>query len=235
MSSLSDQVAADLRDRLLSGEWSAGQRLPGEHTLAGTYDVSRATVRTALQALESQGLTTTRHGSGTFATGAPAGIHADLRHLDSMSATIERAGARVGTRYRSREVRPATAVEAARLGLEADAPVFVTLRTLLADEEPVAHSADVLPRELLPVDVDVTTVEGSLYRFLDRVGLEVAWAIADVHAATAATLDWCPGTDDTAHLVLDQVHHTVTDAAIAWSRTAYPEGRFRFSLVRTRS
>ena len=227
-------VADDLRRRLQDGEWAPGERLPGEHHLAAEYEVSRATVRTALRTLESQGLTTTRHGSGTFATGSTSGIHADLRHLDSMTATIRRVGAEPGMSYRLREVRAGTEVQAERLEIAVGDPVLVTERKLTADGQPVAFSYDVLPRAVLPDDLEVETIEGSLYDLLRDCGLEVAWAVTEVHAAVGDDIGWGRRPADTVYVVLDQVHRTIEDRPVAWSRTYYLEGRFRFSLVRTR-
>jgi GntR family transcriptional regulator len=231
---LSARVRADLRRRLRDGEWPAGARLPGEHHLAAEYGVSRATIRSALRALASEGLTTTRHGSGTYATGSMPDIHADLRYLDSMTATIERVGATPGMDYRRREVVPADATQAAKLDMALGTPVLVTERVLTADGRPVAFSYDVIRRDLLPADLDVGSIEGSLYRFFARVGVDIAWAVAEVHAVAGPEIGWGRRPRDAVYVMLDQVHRTVTDVPVAWSRTYYPEGRFRFSLIRTR-
>ena len=98
---LSESVAADLRRRIAQGEWANGDRLPSEHALSEHYGVSRATIRTALQDLESRGMTVTRRGVGTFVTGQAEGVRADLRQLESLSATIGAHGRRAGAEYRS--------------------------------------------------------------------------------------------------------------------------------------
>lgn len=231
---LSGRVADDLRRRLRDGEWPAGSRLPGELQLAKAYEVSRATVRTALRTLASQGLTTTRHGSGTYATAATAGIHADLRNLDSMTATIRRVGAEPGMSYRRREICPASAVHAERLELAAGEPVLLTERKLTADGQPVAFSYDAIPREVLSEEFDPDLVEGSLYALLERSGVDVAWAVAEVHAATGDDIGWGPRPTGAVYVMLDQLHRAIEDRPVAWSRTYFLEGRFQFSLVRTR-
>jgi DNA-binding FadR family transcriptional regulator len=53
-----------LRARILSDEWKAGTRLPGERELAERYDTNRNTLREALRRLEQAGLVTVRHGQG---------------------------------------------------------------------------------------------------------------------------------------------------------------------------
>jgi len=49
------QIAESLTSRIRRGEIGNGSRLPGELDLAQTYDVSRSTIRTALEDLERQG------------------------------------------------------------------------------------------------------------------------------------------------------------------------------------
>ncbi len=227
-------VADDLRRQLEDGVWPPGTRLPGEVRLAETYGVSRATIRTALRSLESRGLTATRHGSGTYATGAGSGIHADLRHLDSMTATIRRVGAVPSMSYRRRELVPADAEQARHLGLAEGDRVLVTERELRADDTTVAFSYDVLSGTVLPDDLAPATIEGSLYELLMTVGVDVAWATAEVHAAAGERIGWGDRPADAVYVLLDQVHRTIDGHAVAWSRTYYLEGRFRFSLVRTR-
>jgi GntR family transcriptional regulator len=230
----SEGVAEDLRRRLRAQEWPAGSALPGEHRLAELYGVSRATIRTALQALEAQGLTQTRHGSGTFALGGTEGISADLRSLDSMTATIESQGARAGVVYRRREVLPADRAQAERLELAVGTAVLVTERALTADDRPVAFSYDVIPWELFGDGFELDRVQGSLYTLLERSGVEVGWAVASVHAAAGRDIGWGRRPRNPLYVLLDQVHRSPDDLPVAWSRSYYIEGRYRFALVRTR-
>jgi GntR family transcriptional regulator len=60
------EIAADLRTRIESGEWSPGTRLPSENDLIATYGVERPTARHALDVLKNEGLIHARRGSGTF-------------------------------------------------------------------------------------------------------------------------------------------------------------------------
>jgi DNA-binding FadR family transcriptional regulator len=62
------QVADQLLDLILSGQLSAGDRLPAESDLAASFGVSRSTVREALRSLASRDLLETTRGTtgGTF-------------------------------------------------------------------------------------------------------------------------------------------------------------------------
>jgi DNA-binding GntR family transcriptional regulator len=61
------RIADSLRQRLLAGQWEAGQRLPAERQLCEQFGASQITVRRALQILEQENLVERRQGSGTFA------------------------------------------------------------------------------------------------------------------------------------------------------------------------
>src|SRR4051794_19626276 len=60
-----DTLAAALRERIMSGELGPGERLI-ERDLVEHYDVSRGTVRAALQELEHDGLVTVATHRGAF-------------------------------------------------------------------------------------------------------------------------------------------------------------------------
>ncbi|WP_367043910.1 GntR family transcriptional regulator [Streptomyces sp. Je 1-332] len=59
-------IASDLRDRITTGQLKPGDRLPSETQLADQYKVSTATLRSALAALQGEGLIEKLHGKGNF-------------------------------------------------------------------------------------------------------------------------------------------------------------------------
>jgi DNA-binding FadR family transcriptional regulator len=67
-------VAQDLLTAMARGEYLPGLRLPGDRELANRLDVSRATVREAILALELIGAVEVRHGDGTYVRGPHAGV-----------------------------------------------------------------------------------------------------------------------------------------------------------------
>jgi GntR family transcriptional regulator of arabinose operon len=60
------QIFQEFRERILSGDLKAGDRLPPELRIAQQYNTSRGTVRQALTALANEGLLERVQGSGTF-------------------------------------------------------------------------------------------------------------------------------------------------------------------------
>jgi DNA-binding GntR family transcriptional regulator len=61
---LTETVADDLRTKIYAGELEPGARLPSEPELMATYQVSRTTVRRALQTLIHEGLVQSQQGVG---------------------------------------------------------------------------------------------------------------------------------------------------------------------------
>ncbi|HEX2154773.1 MAG TPA: GntR family transcriptional regulator [Acidimicrobiia bacterium] len=231
---LSARVAADLRLRIDAGEWAPGERLPGEHDLAAHYAVSRATVRTALQDLESRGLTVTRHGLGTILTAHTQAGQADLRRLESMTDTIARHGRVPGMQYRSIVLRPATPEETAKLALTEGEEVLATERALTADGAIVAFSYDAVPRAVLPPDFDPSEVAGSLFALLERYGERAVVAVTELHAAHGDHIGWGERPPNVSYLLLVQVHADPRGVPVAYANTYFIEGRFPFALVRHR-
>lgn len=103
---LVEQVIAQLRELVSSGEWPLGERIPTETELVTALGVGRNTVREAVRALAHAGLLEVRQGDGTF-----------VRATSELSGAVRRL---CGTELRRvLEVRRALEVEAARLAATA--------------------------------------------------------------------------------------------------------------------
>ncbi|HRE25144.1 MAG TPA: GntR family transcriptional regulator [Anaerolineales bacterium] len=64
--SLHVQLRTQVRQLILSGRWAPGGAVPSENQLSRTLNISRTTVRLALQQLELEGLIARVPGKGTF-------------------------------------------------------------------------------------------------------------------------------------------------------------------------
>lgn len=229
-------VAGELRERLIAGEWAAGERLPSETTLAAHYGVSRATIRGALKRLEDANLIRIQHGRGSFATNLLPSIETGLHELRSMSRTIRNAGHDPGVAYRKRELRMPTGVEMERLQISRTTPVLYLERSILSDGKVVAFDYDVINGALLPIDFDPESLEGSFFDYLQTVGLEPERAIAAVRPVLSRDVGW--GRDRSPqglYLLLDQVQYLPDDRVLSWSLIYFVEDKFQFTILRKRT
>ncbi|CAM3575686.1 GntR family transcriptional regulator [Nocardioides zeicaulis] len=144
--------------------------IPSERELMTTYDVSRATVRKAIDNLVTGGLLTRIQGKGTFV--ARPRIESRL-HLASFSQDMRRRGLTPSTRLlRVDEERPPTEV-ARSLRLGANGTAWRIDRIRLADDQPMAIEQGWYPTDRLP-DLDAEDLSGSLYTlFADRYDLVI--------------------------------------------------------------
>lgn len=80
---LFEGIVAQVRDLIRDGHLRPGQRLPAERDLAVRFQVSRASLREAIRALELEGLVVIRPGAGTFVSeeGFDAAVDALARRL----------------------------------------------------------------------------------------------------------------------------------------------------------
>src|SRR5438309_10462545 len=133
------QVRDELSHRIDRGLLPAGSRLPSEPALATELGVSRATLREALRALESEGLIRRMWGSGTFVTsGRRVANSLDLNF--GVTDAIRAAGMEAGVGAASHWLEPATVSEATRLELQPGADVLVGERIRAAGGQPVVLS-----------------------------------------------------------------------------------------------
>ncbi|WP_436771669.1 FadR/GntR family transcriptional regulator [Yinghuangia sp. YIM S09857] len=176
---LADQVAAQLRAQITSGEWPVGSRIPTEPELVEQLGVARNTVREAVRALAHTGLLDIRQGSGTYvvATSELSGVmhrrfaDADPGHVAEVRATLESAAARLAaTRRTGKDLRQLDTWLARRAEAWAsgDAEAFITADASLHMAVVAAAHNDVLTE--LYADL------GALMRdwLRDDVGTELA-------------------------------------------------------------
>jgi len=64
--SLSEQICDIIKESIINGDFADQEKLPSEMELVELYNVSRLTVRSALQRLNALGLVTTKAGNGTY-------------------------------------------------------------------------------------------------------------------------------------------------------------------------
>jgi GntR family transcriptional regulator len=93
-SPLHEQIADFLRTEIREGRYKPGDRLPSERELSERFKVSKVTARWAIVQLRSEGLVTSRMGSGVFVAkkGPPRRLSDDTLRGEVYRKAIERLG-----------------------------------------------------------------------------------------------------------------------------------------------
>lgn len=134
-SRLSQKIVLQICELIRQGQVLPGDRLPSERELAERLQVSRASLREALSALEISGLIETRHGGGTFVRDFyEFGVTSPLALVLATESEI------VGDLWEVRMIfEPAIA---ARAAVRATSDEIETLAEILADHATLLDRAD---------------------------------------------------------------------------------------------
>src|ERR1700751_4512349 len=145
-SPLYSRVETVLGSEIADGLLQAGDQLPTEDSLIARFEVSRITVRRAIQNLVSRGLVEIRRGKGTFVA-APK-ITQELTELSGFVEDMHAVGRKPTARVLGREIVTADATVASRLALTKGARVVRIRRVPVATGLPISFDNTYLPREI---------------------------------------------------------------------------------------
>jgi GntR family histidine utilization transcriptional repressor len=157
------QIKSIIRQRIASGEWPAGQKLPSENDLVVALDVSRMTINRALRELTQEGLIKRVHGLGSFVAETPR--HASLIELQDIALEIEQAGGRHRARVLALQKVDATARVAAQMEVDAGTPLYHLRAVHYHDELPMQFESRYVNPGILPefIEQDFTAMTSTAY------------------------------------------------------------------------
>jgi GntR family transcriptional regulator len=155
--SLTDQVKAHLKERIVDGDFEAG-RIPSENELAAELGVSRTTIRDALSRLEQEGAIYRKQGAGTFVNEPGLQIKSRLEEIWAYEDVLEDHGYTPSVKVLRVDREPATARTAAELAIETGNPLVVIEKLFLENRKPVVLTVNRIPANLLD---DETPLEGT--------------------------------------------------------------------------
>ena len=200
-----------------------GSPVPSERELCEQFEVSRMTVRQAIDTLVVDGVLERHQGKGTFV--APPKLDLQVR-LTSFTQEMRRRGMEPGVVMLQAETIASDETVAEALELEAGAEVHHLRRLLTANAIPMAIEENWIPAALLP-DLLRTSPNFSVYAELTQAGMAPEWGedMIEAHAATAqeaALLSVQEGAP-----TLDITRRTFHEhCAIDYSRTLFRADRY---------
>lgn len=163
---------------------AVGEALPSERDLCESYNLSRVTIRKAIDGLVEDGLLERRQGAGTFvSTSMPpvtAGrVEKSFSMLSSFSEDMLSRGLKPGNAWIDRAEGAVNPEEALALGLSPRSRVYRFQRIRYADGQPMALEHATVPGWGLSL---IDAVDTSLYDALDRAGHRPVRALQRVRA-----------------------------------------------------
>jgi len=145
-SSLHEKIRKTIEDKILTGAWAPGYRIPFERDLMSQYDCARMTVNRALASLVDAGLIVRRRRVGSFV--AQPHIRSVVLDIPDIKADVVARGGSYGLRLLSRKVRKATRADEKALAGQGS---VVVLRCLhLANGQPFALEDRIINLKAVP-------------------------------------------------------------------------------------
>ncbi|GLS34184.1 GntR family transcriptional regulator, histidine utilization repressor [Mesorhizobium albiziae] len=194
--SLYQRILGDIRDRILSGEWPPGYRIPFEHELTTQYGCSRMTVNKALSQLARAGLIERRRRSGSFVRQPQ--LQSAILEIHDIKAEVDALGLPYRYELALRNRRKATKTDLIRLDVLPGSPVLELSCRHFAGRPVFCIEDRLISLEAVPEAAEESFAETAPGSWLvDRV----PWSAAEntiratgADAATAGAMGIAPGT-----------------------------------------
>ncbi|MCJ8298086.1 MAG: GntR family transcriptional regulator [Pseudomonadales bacterium] len=172
------QLQKRIREAVAEGILKSGDTIPPEREIAAQLNVSRVTVRRAIDDLVKEGLFTQRQGAGTFVTDR---IQQPLNYLKSYTEVMAERGQVAGSKWLDRSLGLATEEEQKALKLTEADEVVRLYRLRTADGQPMALELASLPRKFLD---NPFAISASLYQTLAENGFRPVKALQKIRATS---------------------------------------------------
>lgn len=130
------QLREVIRSKIEEEEYLPGTAIPSENQLMETYGLNRVSVRSALAALEFEGLLKSVKGKGVFVAGPKAKRNMDT--LGGFHNTMRQSGGNTATRILSKTLRQAGPYYARLLEISPESTIWFIRRVENTAGEPVA-------------------------------------------------------------------------------------------------
>jgi GntR family transcriptional regulator len=239
--SLASQVEQILFERIKAGTYPPGGKIPTEEQLAEEFDVSRATIRAAFNAMTASHIIVRRHGVGTFVSQA-AKLSNPLDQSIDFLELIAAGGFSPGFKELSSQIVSPSEKVRNKLDLDQDHPVLEVHKVFTADGDPVIYSRNFIPqwvyRAGLTDDEAVSpgATEPFFGFFRDVCKHELRYYLSDVYVGMPSDYPYIvepmQATNDTPILVIDEVGFDRQDRPVNYAIEYLPGYHMQFSLVR---
>jgi len=142
------QLMDIIKEMIEEGHLSENDQLPSERELCETYNVSRSTVRQAIQELEREGYIYREHGKGTFVS--PEKFKQDLLSFYSFTDEMKKIGKTPSSQVLDFKVIKCNDELAKKMKLDSGEKVYMFTRLRLADNEPMMLETSYVPCSRFP-------------------------------------------------------------------------------------
>ena len=171
-------------EHILSSGFARGEKLPSESDLVRRFDVSRVTVRQALEALRAEGFIESRHGKGWFLRQICA--VQNLGRLQGFGEMLAPMGVKVRSKVLDVKECPSPEAVAKAFGLPENASVIQIARLRLAGGRVMSYDLSYFPLDIGRRLREQDLSRQDIFVLLERaLGMPLAFADVTIEIAPA--------------------------------------------------
>ncbi len=160
------KIEKHIKELINSKDLKQGDLIPSEKQLSEEFDVTRMTVRSALNNLVKEGYITRRRGIGSIVLGSK--IYDNISAVSGFTREMNSKGHEVSNLLIGLQVVEADQELAKNLNVELGENVWEVKRVRIADKVKVSYMITYMPVKLFP-NLNKKYCEGSLYQFVEDV------------------------------------------------------------------
>lgn len=193
--------------------------IPSEREYAQTFQISRMTVRQAINNLVSEGYLKRQKGRGTFVNKKK--VEQELQGMTSFTEDMLSRGMSPSSTLLSFQIIPADKKTAFDLKIEEKDSVYKIKRIRLADGAPMALETAYIPVEIVPGLTEENS-NLSLYQYIEEIlSLSITEATQEIEASIASSND------------AEALEINIGDPILLIERISYLQNRIPFELVKS--
>ncbi len=211
------QLENALKQALAASQIKRGAVIPSERVLSQSLDLSRVTVRKAIEGLVSDGILERRQGAKTVVSSR---LEKSLATMTSFSEDMRSRGLDPGCTWISREISRPSPTEMMALGISGSEKVVRLRRLRTADGVPIAIELATLPARFVPKP---QAIGDSLYEYLETAGALPVRALQRMQAkpGTEEELRLLAAPEDTSLLIMERRCFLADGQIVEFTQTKY--------------
>lgn len=224
------QLREIVRNKIEEGEYPPGSAIPSENDLAGTYGISRITVRNAVDALVNEGILRRVQGKGVFVVGSK--MEQAIEEFSGFIPSLAKSKNETSTREQAKVLRPAGDYFAGVFKLDPEDQLYYIRCIVNLESEPVSLEEIYVPYEVIPQLNVVNSSVFSISSVFEFYGVKVSMVrqsleILECGSKIRHALDVPEGV---AVMMLECLYHDESGSVIGYSRSYTRSDKINFKV-----
>lgn len=232
-----EQIALDIQKKINNGQYLPNDQLPLEKEMCIQYNVSRITIKKAMDKLVMNGSVVKRRGAGTFVKDV------DLEEITDISTSKQFngfSGSHIGEKIETKVIdfkviNPSQEI-ANKLKMEKDDFVYYICRVRYAEDKPCVVEYTYMPIDVIS-GIKRDMLDGSIYRYIEEdLKLKIKSAHRTVRALIGNDLEKeeLNIDDNMPILQVEQIAFLDNGQPFEYSKSSHRGDKFEFKSISVR-